>query len=230
MVFSGGNFTWGSVIDWEAMKGTFTIDPAKKLKELDLTFARDGKMVTGKCIYILEGDLLKVCYSEPDRPTAFKDVTPNFPRIYLWKRQKAEDQKGEGKDGAAKKDPKQEVAAFSPDGARVAVAGGKAISVFETKTGKVLFKMIGHTEAVTALAFSADGKVLASGGNDRMICLWDGAVGKQISSIRAPNPAKAITFTGDGKTVVVHEADQTIREFDIATGKEIRVTKAKEKK
>jgi RNA polymerase sigma factor (sigma-70 family) len=89
LVISDKNFTWGSVIDEEAMKGTLALDPTRRPKTIDLTFTRDGKTVTGKCIYQLDGDTLKLSYGEPDRPTEFK-TTPDsdMPRLYIWKRKK----------------------------------------------------------------------------------------------------------------------------------------------
>jgi RNA polymerase sigma factor (sigma-70 family) len=89
LVIADANFTWGSIIDEEAMKGTLTIDPAARPKALDLTFTRDGKTVTAKCIYQLEGDKLKLSYGEADRPTEFKTKPgADMPRLYVWKRDK----------------------------------------------------------------------------------------------------------------------------------------------
>ena len=223
MVFHGANFTWGSVLDWEAMKGPYAVDPGKKLKELDLHFLREGKAVTARCIYILEGDLLKICYSEPDRPTAFKDVSPNLPRVYLWQRKKLE---AANKEEPKKKDePKNQGAAFSPDGARIAVRKDKEIFVLDIQTDKILMKMQGHDDDVTALAYSPDGKLLASGGKDKKIFLWDAATGRNLLQFKVPGLVQVITFTVDGNTLVVLEADQTVREFEAATGKLLRVTK-----
>jgi RNA polymerase sigma-70 factor (ECF subfamily) len=89
MVFADDHFTWGSVIDEEAMKGTFEINPLKKPKTIDLSFRRDGKDVVGKCIYELDGDTLKVSYGEPDRPEGFKTTEDSdMPRVYVWKKKK----------------------------------------------------------------------------------------------------------------------------------------------
>jgi RNA polymerase sigma factor (sigma-70 family) len=89
LVIAEKNFVWGSVIDEEAMKGTLVLDPTKRPKTIDLTFTRDGKTVTGKCIYQLDGDTLKLNYGEPNRPTEFK-TTPDsdMPRLYVWTRKK----------------------------------------------------------------------------------------------------------------------------------------------
>ena len=71
------------------MKGTLALDPNKRPKTMDLTFTRDGKIVTGKYIDQLNGDTLKLTYGEPDRPTEFKTTTDSdMPRLYVWERKK----------------------------------------------------------------------------------------------------------------------------------------------
>ena len=40
----------------------------------------------------------------------------------------------------------------------------------------------GHTSSVSSLAFSPDGKTLASGGNDNIIYLWSVSAGKRRKS------------------------------------------------
>ena len=63
-------------------------------------------------------------------------------------------------------------AAFSPDGACVAVAGPTA-KLFDAGTGKELATLDGHRGAVAALAYSPDGTRLATGGADGTAVVWD---------------------------------------------------------
>jgi len=69
---------------------------------------------------------------------------------------------------------------FSPNGQLVAIAtggsygGGTAvIEVFDFASGKRLYKFAGHSQAVAAMAFSPEGKTLATGSLDTTALLWD---------------------------------------------------------
>jgi WD40 repeat protein len=119
--------------------------------------------------------------------------------------------------------------AVSPDGTRAARGDDKSITIFDPQTQKDLCRMQGHTDKVTALAFSQDGKLLASGGLDKRVSLWDTATGRQICQMKAENVIEGIIWSGDGRSVIVREADKTTREFDASTGKVVRVTKDEKK-
>ena len=68
--------------------------------------------------------------------------------------------------------------ALSPDGKMLAVGeenygGASAVRLWDVEAGKPLATLRGHTGAVTALAFSHDGRNLASGSWDTTVLLWD---------------------------------------------------------
>ncbi|MBD1998674.1 serine/threonine protein kinase [Leptolyngbya sp. FACHB-541] len=62
--------------------------------------------------------------------------------------------------------------AFSPDGSHLVSGSGKKVRIWQVETGKRLCDLEGHTGNVTAIAFSSDGRMFASGGWDRKIKIW----------------------------------------------------------
>jgi WD40 repeat protein len=111
--------------------------------------------------------------------------------------------------------------ATSPDGKVQARADGKTILLTDAASGKVFAKMTGHTDTVTALAFSPDGKSLASGGADKTVRFWDVATGKEIRKLEGKDTITSLTFSKDGKTLTAKEGEKGMRTWEVATGKEV---------
>jgi WD40 repeat protein len=115
--------------------------------------------------------------------------------------------------------------AFSPDGRHLAAAGpDHCVKVWDATTGQEILTLTGHRERVLGVAFSPDGKRLASGsgGGDCTMKIWDLADGKEIHSIRGDTGwVVSVAFSPDGCRLASACAKGTVRVWDAATGQEI---------
>jgi RNA polymerase sigma factor (sigma-70 family) len=113
--------------------------------------------------------------------------------------------------------------AFSPDGKALVVGGQKddhsgEVQLWDAQTWK-LKHVLKQDKYVNTVAFSANGKTVASGSGDEFVRLWDAHKGKLIRSLQGVGPGtRCVAFTPDGRTVAAGWKDGKVHLWDVQSG------------
>lgn len=102
------------------------------------------------------------------------------------------------------------------------VLNNNQLRLLDLRTGVELWTVVASKELVLSLAFSPDGKTLASGGgySDSEIHLWNVSTGKQIGLLNGHGSwVGSLAFWPDGKKLASASADQTLRIWDLENQK-----------
>lgn len=130
--------------------------------------------------------------------------------------------------------------AFTPDGKAIAVTSqGKVIHLIDFESGKTIrdFRhdnpesvLSSSFSTVLGIAFSQDGKLMASGGFDNekgnyFARLWEVETGKELRRFmhgKRSYGIRSLAFSPDAKTLATRAHDGRLRLFDVDTGKELK--------
>ena len=183
-------------------------DPRQSLWNAD--FSTDGSMVISggddQCIFLWDASSGALTATYPPRPGQdwFEQQIFQEPTV-----------EHEGR---------IEGVAFSPDGKRVIASGdGRKAVVWDVRTRKSPFQLLGHKASIHGVDFSPDGRWIATGDWNAMVRIWKAADGELVHSIEGlKSGVEYLMFSRDSSMLVCAVMSGQVLIVDPNTGREIR--------
>lgn len=110
--------------------------------------------------------------------------------------------------------------AFSPNSKIVAGSSYKTIQLWDVTSGELIRTITGHDKTIKSVAFSPDGRSIATGSEDKKVKIWDVASGELKQTLDRHNDfVYSVAFSPDNQMIASASQDKSIMIWDVATGK-----------
>ncbi|MCX5637545.1 MAG: protein kinase [Planctomycetota bacterium] len=245
IVSGGSDDDIGKIKVWDAASGTELITTAKAHENgvSAVTFSPDGKCIASggwdKTVKLWDAETgLEVMTLRGHRDGVVRSMTFSLDNrqliswslddtVKMWDIKTGAEMKTLR--GNENQDLVGTMAAFSPDGKKIALGFYFWVKIREMATGHEIMTLYGHNGTVTSLLFSPDGKRIVSGSADSTIKVWDAETGLEVMTLRGhQGPVSSIAFSPDGKRIVSGGSDGTVKVWDVETGAELTTLRGHE--
>jgi WD40 repeat protein len=117
--------------------------------------------------------------------------------------------------------------AFSPGpgapGRRLAFVDGNSVRVCDAATGSELFRLGKHPNSVDSVAYSPDGRRLASGSTDGVVKVWDAETGRETLAFHHAGGILGLALSPDGRQLAAAATNNIVKVWDLTTQNEALV-------
>jgi WD40 repeat protein/uncharacterized caspase-like protein len=97
------------------------------------------------------------------------------------------------------------------------------IALWDTVSGREIRIFVGHSNAVSSVAFSPNGRTALSGSYDTTVKLWDVSTGHEIRTLKGHSyEVTSVAFSPDGRSALSGSVDSAIKLWDVTSGREVR--------
>lgn len=96
------------------------------------------------------------------------------------------------------------------------------VLLVDSRDGKLVQQLVGHTDIVYCASLSADRRWVASGSYDRTVILWNADTGAQVSTLTGHNGAiYDLDFSPNSLALATASADQTVKIWKVESGERL---------
>jgi len=101
----------------------------------------------------------------------------------------------------------------------VSASGDRTLKVWDLVSGREVRTLGGHSEALSRVAVSADGRRAVSASFDQTLKVWDVETGRELRTLTGYwGPVYDVAVSADGRRAVSASLDRTVKVWDLETG------------